>query len=83
MKGSRMKGFSKAIGIYVICNTGAVLVYEIDYGEDKALAGINGDEPEWCNIKEGNVDGNIEPGFSLGSFFVPFSQAERFYGGGG
>ena len=69
MTESRTTSLSKVIGIYAICNTGAVLVYEIDYGEDRVLAGINDQPPEWCGINEGYVDGNAGPGFSLGSFF--------------
>ena len=86
MTESRTTGLSNVIGTYAICNTGAVLVYEIDYGGDRVLAGINDQPPEWCGINEGYVDGIEEPGFSLGSFFVPFSLVERFYGndsGGG
>ena len=64
---------SKIIGVYPICNTGAVLLYEIDHAEDRVLAGINGYTPEWCGITE--QDG--ESGFLLGSFFVPFNEVMR------
>ena len=66
------------IGVYGICNTGSVLVHEIDYGEDRVLASINGIRPEWCGITEKeNDDGEWESGFVLGSFFIPFSQVMR------
>ena len=43
---------SEIIGVYPICNTGAVLLYEIDYAEDRVLASINTDMPEWCQLAE-------------------------------
>ncbi len=72
------------IGIYPICNTGAVLVHKIDYGEDRVLASINGKDPEWCRMEEQYTEssGEEELGFVLGSFFVPFHEVQRFYGGG-
>lgn len=82
---------SMVIGVYPICNTGAVLVHKIDYGEDRVLASINGENPEWCGIveeyRDNDEDENTEedgpePGFFLGSIFVPFSEVMRFYGGG-
>ena len=74
---------STVIGVYPICNTGAVLVHKIDYGEDKVLASINGDSPEWCDLKEQYIEGTGEEelGFTLGSFFMPFCEVQRFYGG--
>lgn len=73
------------IGVYPLCNTGAVLVHAIDYGEDKILASINGVNPEWCCLKEEymEVTGEIELGFTLGDLFIPFCEVMRFYGGGG
>jgi len=70
-----------AIGIYPLCNAGAILVHRIDYGEDRILASMPGEPPEWCEMKEESVDGELELGFSLGSFFVPFADVIRFYGG--
>ena len=69
------------IGVYPLCNTGAVLVHKIDYGEDRVLASINGRDPEWCNMTETEIDGELEPGFYLGELFIPFSEVLRFYGG--
>ena len=71
------------IGMYPVCNTGAVLVYKIDYGADKVLAGMNAETPEWCELIEEYYEstGEQELGFYLGSFFVPFCEVERFYGG--
>ena len=70
---------SKIIGVCTLCSTGTVLVYQIDYGEDKVLAGVNGEAPEWCSMAEQSLDDELEPGFMLGSFFIPFSQVMRFY----
>lgn len=82
---SRVIDLSTVIGVYPICNTGAVLVHAIDYGEDKVLASINGTDPEWCGFKEEYVEGTGEEelGFTLGSFFVPFCEVMRMYGGSG
>ena len=66
------------IGIYPVCNTGAVLVYRIDYAEDRILAGISGEPPEWCEMTEEPTDGELELGFRLGSFFIPFADVTRF-----
>ena len=38
MPESNMIDLSKVIGVYGLCNTGAVLVHAIDYPEDKVLA---------------------------------------------
>ena len=74
---------ASVIGVYPVCNTGAVLVHRIDYGEDRVLASINGKDPEWCCLTEEYVEatGEMELGFNLGSFFVPFCEVMRFYGG--
>ena len=76
MTESKMIDALKIIGMYPICNTGAVLVYKIDYVEDKVLAGINDQPPEWCSLTEeySEATEEIEPGFNLGSFFVPFCE---------
>ena len=73
------------IGVYPICNTGAVLVHQIDYGEDRVLASINGQNAEWCGLTEEYMEtsGELELGFHLGGLFVPFCEVMRFYGGGG
>ena len=68
-------GRSKVIGVYPICNTGAVLVHEI--GDEKVLASINGNDPVWYDLAE-EEEGL---GFSLGPFFVPLDQVMRAYGG--
>jgi len=44
----KMIDLNTVIGVYSLCNTGAVLVHAIDYAEDKILASINGENPEWC-----------------------------------
>lgn len=33
------------IGVYAISNTISILVYEVDYTEDRVLASGNGEEP--------------------------------------
>ena len=74
---------SKIVGIFTLCNTASVIVHKIDYGEDKVLASLNDNEPEWCDITEDRLDEteDMESGFYLGSLFCPFSQVMRFYGG--
>ncbi|MBP3802558.1 MAG: hypothetical protein J6I76_01485 [Oribacterium sp.] len=83
MAEQRMLDLSTVIGVYTICNTGAVLVHAIDYGEDKVLASINGISPEWCSLTEEYMEstGDLELGFTLGSFFIPLCEVMRFYGG--
>ena len=83
MSESNMIDLKKVIGVYGLCNTGAVLVHFIDYPEDKVLASINGENPEWCEITEACREGEdgLEPGFFLGSIFVPICDVMRFYGG--
>ena len=73
---------SAVIGVYPNCNTGAVLVHAIDYGEDKVLASINGRNADWCNLIDACPEDETELGFNLGSFFVPLSGVMRFSGGG-
>ena len=66
------------IGAYSICNTGSILLHAIDHAGDRVLASINGIEPSWCEMTDKqNDDGEWEPGFVFGSFFVPFSQVMR------
>ena len=84
MEQGKVIDLSKVIGVYGLCNTGAVLVHAIDYPEDKVLASINGENPQWCEITEASREGEdeLELGFFLGSIFVPFCDVMRFYGGG-
>ena len=74
---------SAVIGVYPICNTGAVLVHAIDYAEGRVLASVNGADPEWCDMTEEYMEltGELEQGFHLGRFFVPFCEVMRFMGG--
>ena len=83
MTGQRMIDLATVIGVYAICNTGAVLVHAIDYGEDKVLASINGEDAEWCEMTEQYMEtsGELELGFNLGELFVPFCEVMRLYGG--
>ena len=58
-------------GVYTFCNTGSVIVHEIDYGEDKVLASINGHNPEWYKM---GFNDKWEDGFWMGEWFIPFSE---------
>ncbi len=83
MAETKMIDLNTVIGVYSLCNTGAVLVHAIDYVEDKILASINGENPEWCAMTEEymEVTGETELGFTLGSFFIPLCEVMRFYSG--
>ena len=72
---------NEIIGIYPICNTGAVLLYKIDYAEDSVLAGFNTDTPGWCRLTEEYCEssGEVELGFRIGAMFVPLFEVQRFY----
>ena len=84
MSESNMIDLKKVIGVYGLCNTGTVLVHAIDYPDDRVLASINGENPQWCEITDACREGEdeLEPGFFLGSIFVPLCDVMRFYGGG-
>ena len=79
----RVIDLATVIGVYPLTNTGAVLVHAIDYGEDKVLASINGENAAWCDLKEECMEtsGELELGFALGELFIPFAEVMRFYGG--
>ena len=74
---------TKIIGVFPISNTGGICVHAIDHAEDKVLASINGENPEWCAITEkpqpemGVESEELELGFMFGSFFVPFYEVMR------
>ena len=57
----------------------SICVHAIDDAEDKVLASVNGENPEWCEMAEQpQEDGDeMESGFLFGSFFVPFSGVMR------
>ena len=40
----------KIIGVYPMFNTGGICVHAIDDAEDKVLASVNGENPEWCEM---------------------------------
>ena len=67
------------IGVYSFCNTGAVLVHEIDYAEDKVLASVNGVDPCWCDMTEDFLEstGEAVQGFRFGEWFIPFCEVLR------
>lgn len=81
MTESKMIDLDTVIGMYSLTNTGAVLIHAIDYGEDRILASINGEHPEWCRMTEQYVDhtGEEELGFLFGELFVPLCEVMRFY----
>lgn len=74
-----MKDKIETIGVYCVCNTMGICVYEIDYCEDRVLASANGENLQWCPMNEQTPEGGkaAEPGFLFGSFFVPFSEVMR------
>ena len=80
-KGRRTGMSKKIIGVYPMFNTGGICVHAIDDAEDKVLASVNGENPEWCEMAEKpqpEEDGSeMESGFLFGSFFVPFSGVIR------
>ena len=80
MTEAKIVDLKTVIGVYSLCNTGAVLVHAIDYAEDKILASINGENPKWCDMTEEfmEVTGDMELGFTLGSFFIPLCEVMRF-----
>lgn len=65
---------NNVIAAYCLCNTASVNIYDIDYTEDKVLAGINDQEPEWCQIDYNDEDEDI---FRLGELEVPLNQCMR------
>lgn len=78
-----MVDLNSIIGIYPLCNTGAVLVYAIDYSEDKVLAGVNDNQPEWFKLTEeySEISQELELGFRMGALFIPLYEVQRFYRG--
>ena len=80
MTESKLIDLSTVIGVYTFCNLGSVLIHRIDYGEDKVLASINGENPEWCDLTESyqETTGELELGFFMGEWFIPFCEAMRF-----
>ena len=42
----------KIIGVFPMFNTGGICVHAIDDAEDKVLASVNGENPEWCEMTE-------------------------------
>ena len=67
----------KIIGGFPVCNMGGICVHQIE--GDRVLASMNGKDPAWCDITEEYTEsaGDMESGFRLGSFFVPFSEVMR------
>ena len=74
---------NKTIGVFPMFSTGGICVHEIDHAEDRVLASMNGENPEWYPITEklqsemGGDSDELESGFQFGSFFVPFSGVMR------
>lgn len=60
----------KPIGIAVLTNTIAVVIYEIKHDiTDKVLAGVTGQKPEWCDI-EGDT-------FKVGQMSINLNECLR------
>lgn len=81
MTENKVIDLDNVIGMYSLTNTGAVLVHAIDYGEDKILASINGENPEWCSMTEQYMEvlGEETLGFTIGELFIPLCEVMRFY----
>ena len=43
---------SKIIGVFPMFNTEGICVHAIDDAEDKVLASVNGENPEWYEMAE-------------------------------
>lgn len=69
---------SEIIGVYPICNTGAILIHQIDYVEDKLLVSINGLNKESVDITEQQIDGEDVTGFVYHDMFVPLHEVMKF-----
>lgn len=76
---SKMIDLKSIIGIFSLTNTGSILVHAIDYGEDRVLASLNGDNPIWCPIVDEywECSGELETGFTYGNLFCPFCEIMR------
>ena len=77
---SKMIDLATVIGIYAICNTGAILLHQIDYANEKVKISLNGEGPEWTDLTEGYADGSseLETGFRFGEMFIPLADIIRF-----
>jgi len=61
----------RVIGALGITNSCSINIYEIDHLEDKVLAGLNNQTPEWCDIDYSGATPCIKWGailFSLSEF---------------
>lgn len=68
------------VGVYTFCNTGSVLVHEIDPWCEWVVASVNGKDPQKYDIVEEPAEDEeigAELGFRMGEWFVPFSMVER------
>jgi hypothetical protein len=66
------------VAVYPLTNNHTVLIHDIEYGSfNRVLAGINNDEPEWCEITD-------EMTFYLGAtdeeegICIPLSECIRY-----
>ncbi|MFR2882012.1 MAG: hypothetical protein ACLTC8_14285 [Lachnospiraceae bacterium] len=66
----------KIIGVYPMFNTGGICVHAIDDAEEKVLASVNGENPEWCEMAEKprpeEDGGEMESGFCSAPFSCRF-----------
>lgn len=67
----------KAIGGYTLSNNSGIVVYDIDYTEDKVLAAFvyfkDYDEAIWCDI----TYEDDRCGFKYNELFIPFDEVMR------
>lgn len=63
----------KVIGVYPLFNTGGICVHAIDYAEDKVLASVNGENPEWCEMAEKRSQKKMAVKWSRAFCSAPFS----------
>lgn len=72
------------LGSFCLSNTASVNIHQFDWVDDRVLASLNSQDPQWYFIQEHrNPDTDeYETGFYFGSLFVPFSQVLRVQAGG-
>ena len=74
----------KLLGVLPVTNCGSICVHEIE--DDRVLASISGQRPEWCSTAERPLSDYIgdeaeademTSGFMFGRLFVPFCAVMR------
>ena len=62
---------NKIVGLYPICNTGCLVIHEIDDRDEQVKVSLNGDDPDWYPMAF-----EPEDGFLWGDLFVPFEEVQ-------